>query len=420
MTRRALLFLCSSGKHTGPGAVALHHARLLREAGHPVHFCCRHGGTLRKAAENANVWQPHALHLPRRGYPWAVLGDILKIRRLAKRLEIGCVFAYRSGEHFAAGCALGTSVPLVRFVHSHEKYERAGRVLRGFFRWLLRRRFTKTVLTPDLHGLGWLAQARDPAFAHNPAETGEAQRARIAERGVEWVPGGVDTLHFTPDRGNNSVRLELGLTDKDVVVGFVARMKWGRGHYRFIDAFAQAAIEAPQLKALLIGEGEEKPKIVETARELGIGERLAIFDPGGRFDDALAAADIGFLYDPGSAGTARAALEMMSMARPMVLGNRGILTNIKRDLLEHLNRTAHTEDASPPETLLRYATAEGATFAESEEDAQTGWAKEMALLAHEPDLRLILGQAGRELMERQYSRRVLQNRLTDLVDRLSG
>ena len=55
---------------------------------------------------------------------------------------------------------------------------------------------------------------------------------------------------------------------------------------------------------------------------------MKIHDPGEEFPQAVAALDIGVLLVPGSDGSARAALEMAALGKPMVLGRVGALADL--------------------------------------------------------------------------------------------
>lgn len=397
---RTLLLLISSDKHTGPGTAALLHGVLLRELGYRVLFACRPGGTLAEAAEGVDLEILPGLFLPLNGEPWGLLPDILRLRNAARREGVEAVLTYRSGEHVSAAIALGGRLPVLRFLHAFRQYRKRSRWVRGAAFSLLRHKRTAHLFTPDPTDLGELIGLRCPDFAALPPANDQWDAlARMADHGAEWLPGGVDMLRYTPDRGGNAIRRELGLRDEQVVIGMVGRMKWGRGHEPFLQAFAPAARKEPRLRALLVGDGEEKEKLAQVAAELEIADRVAIFHPGARFDEALGAIDVGFLAHPGSAGTARAALELMAMARPMVMSDTGVLQEIKRRWLRVLAETAPgvTWQAHDATTVLA--------------EQQAHWTEQFLRLARAPDLRLSLGEAAQVTMKRHFSRNVLQRQL---------
>jgi len=185
-------------------------------------------------------------------------------------------------------------------------------------------------------------------------------------------------------------------------VGLVSRIKPGRGHELFLEAMAQALSAAPEVRGLIVGDGDERDvrEVRARAAALGIQDRVALFNPGIRYDDALAAVDIGCLLHPGSSGTGQAALELMSMARPMAMLDHGVLG---------LLRTA---------TVIPVETA--ASGGPSRETLVGALGSAFVSLVQDPDARLAQGEANRTLMERCFSRTVLQRQLTDLVTRLQA
>ncbi len=424
MSKSTVLFLISGGKNTGAGAVAVQHARLLHEAGRRVLFCCRPGGTLQEIAVAVEIWHEHSLALPSKGRIWSYVFDVLRVKKIVRREAVETIFVYRSSEHLTAGLAAGGRVPLVRFLH--QQLGPAGTftnnwpsnppltVFKSSTLWLLNRSWTSHILMPDPVAMAVLEGLK---------AGGRAFRLLRENIGVEFVPGGVDTLHFNPDRGGVGVRNELGLKDEHVVVGLVARLKAERGHFLFLDAFARASREAPELRALLVGDGEMRDGIQQKTRELGVGDKVAIFNPGHRFEAALAALDIGFLCHPGSAGTGRAALEIMSMARPVVLYRHGVLGMLGGGG----EGSALVAPGGPPDipaaAALVPAEQNAGVFPPGgarDENIEAAFAAAFVCLARDPKLRQRIGAAGQRLVEERFSRRVLQRQLLTLCQRLAG
>ena len=418
MAKATLLFLVSSDKHTGVGREALWHAKLLAEAGYRVLFCCQQGGTLQERAEAVGVWHDAGLTLPTSGGFGAFPLDLWRIWRLARREAVSVVFTYRTADHLMAGLTLRRRVPIVRFLAGRQSQS-------GMFPptpsaiWLLMADWASWVLAADPLDLGLATGLRRvvasepvPEVSLDAGVTLDHQRARALVAGVDFIPGGVDTLHFTPDRGGAGIRRELGIGDEHVVVGLVAPLKEDRGHDLFLRAFAKAREQAPELRALLVASStrKEREPIQALAAALGVGAQVAIFDAGSRFEEALAAIDIGFLAHPGSAGTGRAALELMSMARPMVLMMRSVLMYLCCGVGPSAI-PADPADLKPPAGVPR---------GDVPEDLPGFLARSLVELARDPELRLRMGQAGRALVEARFSRSALQRQLVALVERLSA
>lgn len=402
----SFLFLVMSDKETGVGAVAMQHAKILQEAGEKVYFCAWSGGSLEAAARAQGFWYPHPLHLPSRLSPLAFLRDLFFLRRFAKDVaaDLLLILTYRSCEHAEATLALGSQKPVIRFLpYSAEDLASLPFPRRLLLRWLLRSQRTRMLLTPDPASLSLLEEIRgcDPSRRSREKTEGE----RREEKDCVWLPGGVDTERFHPGIDGGPVRQELGFSKEDILIVFPARLKWGRGHYRFLDAFRRAWLQEPRLGTLCLGEGEEGEKIQERARQYGIANRIRFFAAGPRFVEAMAAADLGFLFHPGSAGTARGALELMALGKPLVASNHGVLRALKEG------------DGLEPSPVLPSPSETPLFFGDRVEpdEANRIYANAFLCLAKNPDLRHRLGERARRVIVERYSRERLANQLTALV-----
>ncbi len=390
---QSVLIIVASNKHTGVGRVALLHARLLREAGIRALFVAQPGGSLQETAQDAELWHESSISLPTRGQVWSLAADWLRLRRLIASENIGVIFCYRSTDHLLAALTTAGRVPIVRYFHDMTENP----PIMPWNNWLLKPKYISHILAADLMTAVFadtLVFGQPGNVDSTPPAPNDTLFAADNER-VTFTPGGVDTLHFTPDRGTNEVRAQLGLMDDNVVIGMVSRIKPGRGHDLFLRAFSLAALEEPHLRALLVGGGSDQDlkKIRDMADSLGIAGKVAIFEPGPRYESALAAIDIGCLIHPGSAGTGQAALELMSMARPMVVLRCGVFSVLLDGAVYSVPLPVSAKNGEYPADMPRE------------------FANHFLCLARNPDLRMEHGQASRAYMERFFSRGVLQEKL---------
>lgn len=96
---------------------------------------------------------------------------------------------------------------------------------------------------------------------------------RLLSNRVELVPNGIDVDAFTKRDGNPALRAELGIDPATPIVGFVGHLRPVKNPERLVRAFAAVKSPTPPVLVLL-GEGEERARIVEIARELDISERV--------------------------------------------------------------------------------------------------------------------------------------------------
>ena len=130
-----------------------------------------------------------------------------------------------------------------------------GRVLFGQVERLLATSFTDAVV---LVSSAELAHARELGLP--------ASKLRIIVNGVSKPP----------DADRASIRRELGQSAEDVVIGFVGRLAYQKAPERFVRIVAELAPEFPHLKAVMLGDGEQKAEIVNLIESEKIGDRIRL------------------------------------------------------------------------------------------------------------------------------------------------
>lgn len=121
---------------------------------------------------------------------------------------------------------------------------------------------------PRYYGMRWLEKHLtqymrrfynrcEHVYAPSHSMTEELKRDGIG-RDIRLWTRGVDGALFNPSKRDLEWRRANGFGDDDVVVAFVGRLVLEKGIDIFVDAFKKARASAPQLKALIVGEGPER------------------------------------------------------------------------------------------------------------------------------------------------------------------
>jgi glycosyltransferase involved in cell wall biosynthesis len=163
------------------------------------------------------------------------------------------------------------------------------------------------------------ARCSDAELFQNPEDLALMRRLHLT-RHARYLGNGVDLTRFDPARFNlaerRALRAELGVTDKDVVIGAVGRLVAEKGYPDLFDAFATL----PEHFRLVVvgGVDPEKPdslapELIERARARGVrflGHRDDV-------DRCYAAMDA-FVLASHREGFPRAAMEAAAMALPVI------------------------------------------------------------------------------------------------------
>jgi glycosyltransferase involved in cell wall biosynthesis len=135
------------------------------------------------------------------------------------------------------------------------------------------------------------------------------------------TPTGVDLERFGPHISGDAVRQRHGLHGK-FVVGWAGSFRPFHALPTGLEAIRHLQDSIPDLALLLVGDGQERPRIVELARSMGL--RGVVFTgtvPHERMGEYLSAMDVALLLDQGTEGYHYSPLklhEYMAAGKPVV------------------------------------------------------------------------------------------------------
>jgi len=136
------------------------------------------------------------------------------------------------------------------------------------------------------------------------------------------IPSGMDTAPFRearehPECGRVPVRAQFGFTDDDVVVGMVSRLEPRKGYRFLFEAIARLAPDFPHLRALVVGEGDERRELERLASSRGIADRVRFAGYRADVAGAIAAFDVAVLTSLWE-GLPRVLVQYSLLERPIV------------------------------------------------------------------------------------------------------
>ena len=208
-----------------------------------------------------------------------------------------------------------------RIVHTYH-----GHVLDGYFsQW-------KTSLFISLERL--LARGTDAIVAISPAVRAELSgEYRIGrDRQYHVVPLGFDLSAFQAidDDARAAARRMLDIPADAHVISTVGRLTAIKQHGLFLETFKRVAAADHRALALIAGDGDLRADIEETARTLGIADRVRMLGWRRDLDVINAATDV-FLLTSRNEGTPVALIEAMASAVPGVSTDVGGVKDVIHD-----------------------------------------------------------------------------------------
>lgn len=295
-------------------------------------------------------------------------GLFLRLRSLIRDREIKVVHSHNYSAWIYA-CVAAQSAGGVVHVHTeHSVVENVGRRYM-MQRWLSR--FTSHVVAVSKH-------------VHDVM----INDIGVAAERVKLITNGVNTDRFAPVvETRRSTRADLGLTDKDIAIGIIARLVPVKNHSLLLRAAAPLLKDdSMSAKVFIVGDGPERTALESLSAELGISGRVMFLGERRDTENLLNAFDV-YVLSSISEGMNLTLLEAMSVALPVLatdVGGNGEL--IENGVSGHLVNLG-------------------------EIDVMTSRLRQLAL---SPTLRRDMGAAGRESIVSRFDERVMIGRYLKL------
>jgi glycosyltransferase involved in cell wall biosynthesis len=147
---------------------------------------------------------------------------------------------------------------------------------------------------------------------------------------IEVIRSGIDPRPFDPNYPAGEARREFGIAEESPVIGCVAHFADHKGHRYLVEAAARVAAAVPDVRFLLVGEGELKDKIEHQIIRLKLQKHFILTGFRNDILRLLAAMDIVVLSSH-LEGLGTSLLDAMAMARPVVATRVGGIPEMVED-----------------------------------------------------------------------------------------
>lgn len=218
-----------------------------------------------------------------------------------------------------------------------------------------------------------------------------AQQAAFDPARMCSIHNGVDAGQFQPDpEARRRARAEFAYADENVVIGIAARLVDAKGHRFLFEAAAQLRGSQPNMRILVLGQGNLEGELRRLAHDLQIE---SVVQWAGFRDDmaqCLQAIDIGVQPSIDCDTSSFSLKEMMALEIPVIASDYGGLTEIVTDGAEGLVVPAGTVEPL---------------------------AEAMSALLSDAAKRRKMGTAGRERVLRDFTIEVFAQRTLDAYRR---
>lgn len=138
---------------------------------------------------------------------------------------------------------------------------------------------------------------------------------------ISVIYNGIEKLNSDSSQANK-IKRELGISERDIVFGTIARLDPIKNHRLMLKAFAEINTKQPNTKLIIVGDGELMPELKELQTSLALQNSLIFTGYIPYPKDYLAVFDI-FLLSSLSEGTSMTLLEAMSLGKPCIVTDAG-------------------------------------------------------------------------------------------------
>lgn len=215
------------------------------------------------------------------------------------------------------------------------------------------------------------------------------RRRGLVSRKNAVIYNGVDTAHFvdtTTADERQALRISLGFSTSDYVVGISAVLRPEKNHVQLLEAVAALCRQGIPARLLVIGDGPMRDVIEARSRELGIERLIRITGFQQDVRQSIAVCDVMVLCSL-SETFSLAALESMAMGKPVI----------------------HSDVGGAKEMID--AGSNGYLFPPGDTEALTHC---LASLAY-PDVARAMGISARHVAEARFSEAAMVNRYESLL-----
>lgn len=168
------------------------------------------------------------------------------------------------------------------------------------------------------------------------------------------IENGVNLKRFNPYGNNKDLHSQFDFSKDDIIVGLIARITLQKDPLTFIKGIALAHRQNPQIKGLVIGEGDMKDEITEYIKNHQMDSFIHTAPSRTDVPDILNTIDIYCLPSLWE-GLSIALLEAMAMRKPIIVtptdGSKELIINEYNGLVVNFNSPDEIANA-----CLQYAT----------------------------------------------------------------
>jgi len=157
----------------------------------------------------------------------------------------------------------------------------------------------------------------------------------ISEKKIRIIYNAIDKDELKPDLSAGEVRNQYGIRNGDKLVGVIGRLSPEKGQAVFLHAFRKVAEKVPFAKAIIIGDGQDRERLMNFCSDNGLRDRVIFAGYQNNIANFYQILDL-FVLPSFSEGLPNVVLEAMAFRIPVIATSVGGVPEVITDGLNGL------------------------------------------------------------------------------------
>ncbi len=155
-------------------------------------------------------------------------------------------------------------------------------------------------------------------------------KSGVSEENIRIIYNAIDKDELKPDMSPDEVRGKFGIKQGEKLIGVVGRLSPEKGQGIFLQAFKQVISRTPSIRGIIIGDGQEKERLINFCCENGLKDKIIFTGYQKNIANFYQIMDL-LVLPSFSEGLPNVALEAMSFKVPVIATSVGGVPEIILD-----------------------------------------------------------------------------------------
>lgn len=173
----------------------------------------------------------------------------------------------------------------------------------------------------------WVLRRADAVVAMSHAMADQLAAGGVPVNRIHVIHNAIDPAEYSVGGNGSPWRRRWGISADEVVLGVIGRLSPEKGQQIFLKAFQGVVARAPNRRAVLVGDGPEKERLVQLVRRLGLASHVLFTGHDSHIEELYPALDL-VVIPSLSEGLPNVLLEGLLYGKPVVATDVGGIPEI--------------------------------------------------------------------------------------------